>query len=223
VSALAARIRRGERYTVTKTADGGWPAKHHSGLNPALVGPRAFEHPSVRGWWRWLLEEYRPRSPVALVTPCSSVKPYTRSPTSRKIRGLLRRLGLWDYGSDRPRGVEWLYLSDLLLLVPYERAGEYPACCYEVPPEVVLCSPALRSLVTSLLAEAVERLYERGLRRVIIYLPKKHLGLWNEAKKRAVKWPSETVTKYSIFRFDGLPQALSSLQGMPHRSSCSQG
>lgn len=119
--------------------------------------------------------------------------------------------------------MEWLYFSDLLLLVPYERAEEYPACCYEVPPDTVLCSRPLRLLVTGLLAEVVERLYERGLRSVILFLPKKHLRLWNEAKKRAVKWPSETVTKYSIFRFDGPPQALSQLQGVLPGNSCSRG
>ncbi len=209
---MAAGTRRGEKYVVRKV-NGRWPAKHYRGLDPALVGPRAFEHPAVRAWWEWLRKEYRPQYPVALITPCSSVKPYTRSPTSRKIRGLLRRLGLWSDAGNQPIGLEWLYFSDLLLLVPYERAEEYPACCYEVPPDTVLCSRPLRLLVTGLLAEAVERLYERGLRSVIVYLPKKHLRLWNEARKRAVKWPSETVTKYSIFRFDGLPQALSQLQG----------
>ena len=206
------RVRRGYRYVVWKE-NGGWPARHHRGLDPALVGARAFEHPAVRGWWRWLLEEYEPSYSTALVTPCSSVKPYTRSPTSRKIRGLLRRLGLWSEDSGRPRGIEWLYFSDPLLLVPYERAEEYPACCYEVPPDVVLGSPALLSLVTGLLATVMEELVDRGLEHVIVYLPRKDLTIWSRARERAARWPRETITKYDIFRFDGLPDALARLHG----------
>ncbi len=207
-------VRRGDRYVVRKE-DGRWPPRHLKGVDPALVGAKAFEHPAVREWWRWLLEEYRPRHSIALITPCSSVKPYTQSPTSRKIRGLLRRLGLWDGGSDRPAGIEWLYFSDLLLLVPYERAGEYPACCYEVPPDVVLGRPLLLNLVSALLATVVEDLVDRGLEHVIVFLPRKHQRLWNEARKRATRWPSETVTRYTIFGFDGLPDALRELRRVP--------
>ncbi|ALL00744.1 hypothetical protein Pyrde_0694 [Pyrodictium delaneyi] len=211
---MATTVRRGYRYVVRKE-NGTWPPRHHNGLDPGLVGPRAFEHPAVKEWWMWLLREYRPRASVALVTPCSSVKPYTRSPTSRKIRGLLRRLGLWSAGENRPRGIEWLYLSDLLLLVPYERAEEYPACCYELHPDEVLQRPLLRSMVSGMLAEAIERLMDRGLERAVVFLPRKHLRLWNEAKKRAARWPSETVTRYTIFGFDGLPDALNALRRVP--------
>jgi predicted RNA-binding protein len=140
-----------------------WRARHYQGLDPGLVGEKAFEHPAVAEYWRWLTEEYTPPSSTALVTPCSNVKPYTRSPASRKTRGLLRRLGLWDEEAGKPAGIEWLYFSDLLLLVPYSKAEDYPACCYEVPPDVVLASRELSSLVVEKLANAVERLWGGGL------------------------------------------------------------
>ena len=209
------RARAKTRFSIRKDEAGRLMPRHYEGVDPDLVGERAFSHPRVREWWSWLLEGYTPRASVALVTPCSSVKPYTRSPTSRKIRGLLRRLGLWSTEENRPRGIEWLYLSDLLLLVPYERAEEYPACCYEVPPDVVLQRPLLRSMVSGMLAEAIEGLMDRGLERAVVFLPRKHLRLWNEAKRRAARWPSETVTRYTIFGFDGLPDALNALRRVP--------
>lgn len=211
---MALLVRRGERYRIVKK-NGAWPAKHHNGLDPRLVGPRAFEHPAVKEWWMWLLREYRPRASVALVTPCSSVKPYTRSPTSRKIRGLLRRLGLWSAEESRPEGIEWLYFSDLLLLVPYERAEAYPACCYELAPEEVLMRPLIAYNVARVLSTVVERLMGHGLERLIVFLPRKHLQLWNEAKKRAAKWPEETIVMFSIFGLGGLREALEPLRHVP--------
>ena len=211
---MAPVVRRGHRYVIAKD-DGRWPARHTVGLDPGLAGVWAFEHPSVKAWWRWLLEEYKPEGSVALVTPCSSVKPYTRSPTSRKIRGLLRRLGLWDPGADGPAGIEWLYLSDLLLLVPYERAEEYPACCYEVHPDTVLENPVLLSRVAGLLATAMERLVDMGLEKAILFLPRKHFRLWSEARKLAAKWPRETLVKYTIFGLGELPSVLNDLRMAP--------
>ena len=187
--------------------------RHTAGLDPGLVGERAYTHPAVREWWRWLLGEYVPEGSVTLVTPCSSVKPYTRSPTSRKIRGLLRRLGLWSDASDRPAGIEWLYFSDLLILVPYWRAEEYPACCYEVHPDTVLGNPALRERVATLLASAMERLVDQGLRHAVVYLPRKHLKLWTMARERASRWPRETLVKYSLFSTRPLGEAIQQVLG----------
>ncbi len=188
-----------------------WRAKHHSGLDPGLVGERAFEHPAVREYWRWLIEDYAPAYSVALVTPCSNVKPYTRSPASRKLRGLLRRMGLWDEEANRPRGLAWLYFSDLLILVPYEKAEEYPACCYEVPPDTVLSNDKLVGLVADKLAEAMEALARRGLREAVVFLPRKHLVLWEKARLRAADWPREVRVRYTLFSFRGVGEALSSL------------
>ena len=198
------------RLSIPKV-NGRFPAKHAKGVDPGLVGLRAFEHPVVREWHRWLLEEYRPQYSVALVTPCSNVKPYPLSPTSRKIRGLLRRLGLWDEAGDRPRGVEWLYLSDLLILVPYEKAWDYPACCYELHPEELMRSPRRYNMVVDLLARVVERLVDLGLERVVVYLPRKHLKIWEDARHRASKWPVEHRVKYNIFSLHGLEETLQHL------------
>ena len=200
------------RFSTRKSGDGRFLPRHYAGLDPGLVGVKAFEHPAVKGYWRWLLEEYRPRHGIALVTPCSNVKPYTRSPTSRKIRGMFQRLGLWGDGG--PLGVEWLYFSDLLILVPYSMAESYPACCYEVPPDLVLGDENLLELVVGLLAKAVEKLVEKGLERVIVFLPRKHLRLWDAARARASSWPFEVRVKYTLFSTRELAKAVEMVVGV---------
>lgn len=194
------------RFSIRKDGSGRLLPKHHGGLDPALVGVKAFEHPAVKSYWEWLLEEYRPKHSIALIAPCSNVKPYTKSPTSRKIRGMLKRLGLWS--GNKPRDIEWLYFSDLLILVPYQAAEGYPACCYEVPPDLVLGDRDLVELVAKLLAKAMERLVERGLERAIVFLPRKHLHLWDAARTRASSWPLETRVKYTLFSTRDLAKAV---------------
>ncbi|ABM80672.1 DUF5591 domain-containing protein [Hyperthermus butylicus] len=190
---------RPSRISFRKDSEGRFLPRHEAPLDPQLVGPQAFKHPAVAKWWTWLREEYTPQSSVAIVTPCSNVKPYTKSPVSRRIRGLLRRLGLWDSKANKPRGIEWLYFSDLLVLVPYEKAEEYPACCYEVPPEIVLENPKLHSLVTDILAKVMFNLTARGLREVVVFLPRKHMRLWDEARRKSSRWPKEILVGYHIF------------------------
>ena len=201
------------RFSIRKRGGALLP-RHYRGLDPGLVGEAAFNHHAVAEWWRWLREDYTPTSSVALITPCSNVKPYTRSPTTRKIRGLLRRLGLWDAERDKPRGLEWLYFSDLLILVPYERAEEYPACCYDVPPDLVLADKGLAEKVATLLAGVMEELAGRGLERLVVYLPRKHLKLWDAARERASRWPGEERVKYSLFSTKPLGEAVSRILGL---------
>ncbi len=182
-----------------------------------LRGREAFSHPAVRRYWSWLLGAYRPAAATALITPCSRVKPYTRSPASRKMRALLARLGAWGDGG--PVGVEWLYFSDLLLLVPYRMAEEYPACCYDVPPELVARSPRLRSTVVTLLAEALRRLRRMGVRDMVVFLPKKHLEMWMEAYSLADEKPSQRLVGYTIYSFRGVAEALTPLIGEGRRGA----
>lgn len=200
---------RGRRYTVPKQGDR-WPTKVNH-LDPDLTGPQAFDHPAVREWWRWLLEDYKPPYSVALVTPCSNVKPYNRSPQSRKIRGLLRRMRLWDSKTERPRGLAWLYFSDLLLLVPYERAGEYPACCYDLPPDLIEKDTRLQERLVQGLAQAIQKLVDRGLSQAVLFLPQRYLTIWRRASVLADRWLLERIAKYSLFGIGELEAVLRSL------------
>ena len=121
---------------------------------------------------------------------------------SRKVAGLLRRLGLWN--GVGPRGVEWVYLSDLLVWVPYWRAWDYPACCYELHPEELLSSPPHRRRIVSILASLLEKLQDS---RFVVFLPRRHLGLWEEAVG-LLGGVEETRVRYTIFSTRGLEEAL---------------
>ncbi len=186
------------------------PPRYFLGVDPELVGLKAFSHPAVKGWWHWLLNEYRPRYNVALLTPCSNVKPYTRSPTSRKIRGMLRRLGLWDSRANMPRGIEWLYLSDLLVLVPYEKAEEYPACCYDLPPEVVIRNSEARQVIMQTLCSVMERLSHLTL---VTFLPRKHKTLLNESRNMCRNWPKQVDVNYTVFSLKELENTIKQVLG----------
>ena len=185
---------RKRKYSIPRGRDG-WPVKAR--VDPGLRGVGAFDHPAVREWHGWLLDGWMPRENVAILTPCSNVKPYPRSPMSGKVRGVLRRLGLWDtegpglYGS--PRGVEWYYVSDLLVLVPYERAHEYPACCYELRPEEVLASKPHLDRLVGLLSRVLGKLAGDG-RRVLAYLPSKHRRIVEMAGADGLEW-----VRYDLF------------------------
>ena len=198
------------------TVEPGWasalkPPKHLKGVDPDLVGPKAYSHPAVHRWWKWIVEEYRPPSQAALLTPCSNVKPYTRSPTSRKIRAMLRRLGLWDPTADKPKSITWLYLSDLLGLVPYEHAEDYPACCYEVPPQVALRVDGALERIADVVCRAIEN---HGYRILVTFLPKAHRKIVEEARKQCSYWPQEIQVAYTIFGTGKLEAALRQLLGI---------
>jgi predicted RNA-binding protein len=194
----------GGRYTVPRTREG-WPARGDParGIDPALRGEAAWSHPAAVEWRRWVSLAWRPRGGLVLLTPCSNVKPYPRSPQSGKVRGVLRRLGLWDPGGPgykgAPTGLDWVYLSDLLGLVPYERAHEYPPCCYEYPPSLLHSSPARLLELASTLAPALERAAGGGA-VVVAYLPRGHRRLLEEALSRARMAPRVEWVAYSLFR-----------------------
>lgn len=188
---------RGRKYTIPRSG-GRWPARMPG--HPGIYGRDAWKHPDAIAWRRLAREELEPRHPVVLVTPCSNVKPYPRSPSSAKIRGVLRRLGLWDpegpglYGA--PRGVEWIYLSDLLGVVPYDKAHEYPACCYEFPPDLAM--DGMAGLVIPEIRGVLERYLSRGrARTVVLYLPRLYLRVALPVVERS--GVDVRVVRYHIF------------------------
>ena len=167
-------------------------------LDPALKGHGAIAHPAVIDWHYWVLEKYSPSEKIILITPCGKIKPYPKNPQSARLRKVLKRLGLWNYRGTgymgSPKGIEWIYLSDLLLIVPYERAMEYPACCYELSPEELMINESLHAKIINLLSKAFRKLREHIL---VAYLPSKHRHLLNEALNNIhldIHW-----VKYNLF------------------------
>ncbi|MEB3779734.1 MAG: DUF5591 domain-containing protein [Desulfurococcales archaeon] len=192
-------MKRKSRYTVSRT-DKGWPAKGK--IYPDLSGFNAWKHKDVVAWRSWVSNEYLLESDILLLTPCSNVKPYPKSPTSRKIRGVLRRLGYWDdegnglFGA--PIGVEWSYLSDLLVLVPYIRAHEYPACCYEYAPQII---GGEKDTVIEEIRETLLMFFKRNykLRIIILYLPRFYNILLEPVLNNILDSTKIFKVKYHIF------------------------
>lgn len=185
------------RYSVPRGREG-WPSR--GVVDPGLSGPGAWSAAPAREWRRWVREEYTVSGGVLLLTPCSNVKPYPRSPMSRKIRGVLRRLGYWDphgpgfYGS--PRGLEWVYLSDLLALVPYNRAGEYPACCYEYPPDLIIGDGDKLGELRGTLRGFLERSRPDLL---VLYLPSRYKHMIRPVLEELGDRPKTVEATYHIF------------------------
>ncbi|GEM_PF-5329064 len=199
------------RFSLKKDSRGVFVSKHFLGIDPELVGVKAYNSGVVREWWQWIRSSYKPRSGFFLVTPCSNVKPYTMSPTSRKIKKMLERLGLWN--TEAPK-VEWVYFSDLLILVPYYRAEEYPACCYDVPPQLVASRRDIIEKIVSETRLVIEALVDRGLEQVVVFLPKIHLSIWEEARESAIKWPSQVIVRYTFFSIRDLEVVVKKLASM---------
>ncbi|MET1129138.1 MAG: DUF5591 domain-containing protein [Thermoproteota archaeon] len=197
------------RFSARKDERGRFMPRHYNGVDSNLVGKKAFDHPAVHRWWKWLIRDYSPPYSIALLTPCSNIKPYTRSPTSRKVRAVLRRLNAWEDG--KPKKVTWMYFSDLLIFVPYERAEEYPACCYEVHPDVVLRDKSLTELVVNITARVLTALSRRGLEVVVTFLPSKHAKLWEQALAHAETVPEIIKTRYTLFSVFELEETLKTI------------
>ena len=190
----------GKRYTINK--DNGRWRRRVLHIIPELIGERAFENSLVQGFWDYMIHRYRPQYDIALITPCSNVKPYPLSPMNLKIKGILRRLGLWDYKGKKPL-IEWLFLSDLLGFVPYTYSWIPPACCYDVPPDIVETKKTLYRKIKHILEEAWVRI-SPFYNKIIIYLPQKYYKFL----PRRLDASKTVFVKYHIFRTKILEESL---------------
>jgi hypothetical protein len=145
-------------------------------LDPALAlySPQdnvdALEHPAIKAWFRFVLEEYQPALPpaprrVLLLLPCTKTKPYILSTEHRRINAALLAAGFTPTAPADPlllplRGVEEpealfslasfvhpcgtvlhrAVISEPLGLVPYEHMLRYPG---GVSPAVQYDDPGL--------------------------------------------------------------------------------
>lgn len=159
------------KYTVPR-AGGLFPRKQFFHFNPLLSGEIAYVNGLVEAYWDEMRFRWRPRNEYLLLTPCSNVKPYPASPSNTKIRMMLKRLGLWHH--DIPAGIDWVFISDLLGPVPYERTWIEPACCYDVPPQILERNPGFAKKIRDVVRTWWIRVKEY-YRIVYLYLPKKYM------------------------------------------------
>ncbi len=190
-----------KRYSIPKT-NGRWPRKSLH-LVPDLIGIRAFESSMVIWFWDYMIYRYKPLYDTVLITPCSNVKPYPLSPMNRKIIGILRRNKLWDEEKNRPL-IEWLFLSDLLGFVPYTHTWIPPACCYDVPPDIVEDNEKLHKTVRNVVEKTWQRIHPY-YRKAIIYLPKRYHKLLPKDYGN----PTKIMVKYNLFSTREIERVLS--------------
>ena len=185
------------KYTVPKI-NGMWPIK--GTIDPSLKDINAWNHPASLAWRKWISDMLIIEHPLVLLTPCSNNKPYPKSPMSRKIRGVLKRLNLWNPSGNglagSPYNLAWLYVSDLLGLVPYERSHEYPACCYEFPPSILSKNNVLLEEIRNILQGFFSR--NKKIEIVISFLPRLYRYIV-EPVLSDFDWLNIKWVKYDIF------------------------
>jgi|Deesub1362B_J571_1020462.scaffolds.fasta_scaffold00308_12 archaeosine synthase len=106
----------------------------------------------IRRFASRVLERYYPKSKILLLLPCSAVKPYSLSPSHRRIIKSLGKLR---------RGVDELIITSPLGIVPRFLETVYPAMHYDIP-VTGRWDEEEKKWASSLLREFVERnQYER--------------------------------------------------------------
>ncbi len=165
-----------------------------------ITGPNAFFHPSVSKWHKWLIENFVPNEKIVLITPCSKKKPYPTTSQSGKIRRILEKLKMWNPRAHGYKGnavgIQWIYLSDLLVIVPYEKATEHPACCYEYPPDYIMNNPVIHEQYIRILGKILSKF---GDTTIVTYLPRKHKDMLKKAIESHGLNIDMISVKYNIF------------------------
>ena len=141
-----------------------------------LRGKEIWGHPHVELYQEWVLHHWKPEpKPVALLLPCTPVKPYSRSAIRKIVYANLRRLGIDDY-------VAVITVSDPMLLVPREIEDLYPVANYEHPAELLEIPWIYRRFV-ELLSRALPKL--RVYPRIAAFLSSRHRNAIADAIRRA--------------------------------------
>jgi len=162
-----------------------------------LKGDWLFLHPTVKDYheylFSYLLERLGPGE-VALITPCSKVKPYRDSFMYKKIESIINK-----YGSDVWRFV----MSEPLVIVPRYFDVYFPAAHYDYPPEKVM--PEEVPIYVDLLRKSLEVISMR-FERVVYTLPRKHKKIFEMALEQVQL--GVTYTPYNVYFFPKLKEAI---------------
>ncbi|MEM3845227.1 MAG: DUF5591 domain-containing protein [Candidatus Parvarchaeota archaeon] len=132
-----------------------------------------FQHPVVKKWHEYFLNNWHSEKEIALLLPCTSVKPYNRSATHKLAYSLLRKYKLEDK-------VQVYSVSEPMLLVPRELENCYPFNSYDYPPS--LMTEEEKQEFIRLLSIALSHVHKIH-KRIIAVLPKHHYKIVYEASK----------------------------------------
>ena len=132
-----------------------------------------FQHPVVKKWHEYFLNNWHSNREIALLLPCTSVKPYNKSATHKLAYSLLRKYKLEDK-------VQVYSVSEPMLLVPRELENCYPFNSYDYPPS--LMTEEEKQEFIRLLSIALSHIHNIH-KRIIAVLPKHHYKIVYEASK----------------------------------------
>ncbi len=157
-----------------------------------------FDHPHVRLWHRFLVEYFEPEpKPLAMILPCTQVKPYRLSPTHRIAEARLRKLGIAEK-------VGIYIVSEPMVLVPRELDIYYPFANYDYPPDQL--SEPYRARFVEILSAVIPKLARH--RHVVAVLPQHHRSILLEALQRSSAKLSIEVCEYGRLAFKSVARAV---------------
>lgn len=146
-----------------------------------------FKHPMVEKWHQFFLSNYKSNRPLALLLPCTSIKPYNRSATHRLAYSIIKKAGVEDF-------IQVYSVSEPMLLVPREFEDCYPFNSYEYSPKVM--SKEEKEEFIDLLRQPLHKIIETH--NVIVgVLPKHHYSIVSRSL-------SSEVANFSLFKYDKL-------------------
>jgi len=162
-----------------------------------LVGDWLFLHPTVKDYYEYLFSYLLDRmgpGEVALITPCSKVKPYRDSFMYKKIESIINK-----YGNDVWRFV----MSEPLVIVPRFFDVYFPSAHYDYPPEKVM--PEEVPIYVDLLRKALEVIGMK-FERIVYTLPRKHKKIFEMAMEQVRL--DAVYTPYNVYYFPSLKEAI---------------
>ncbi len=167
-----------------------------------------FDHPHVRLWHRFLIERFEPEpKPLALILPCTGVKPYRLSPTHCIAAARLRNLGIAE-------DVSVYIMSEPMILVPQELDIYYPFANYDYPPREL--GTRERELFIELLSHVLTKL--RRHRFIVATLPRHHASILLDTMNRLGSDPSIMLVPYGRKAFSSIARAVDMLWSLASRA-----
>ncbi len=157
-----------------------------------------FDHPHVKLWHRFLIERFEPEpKPLAMILPCTGVKPYRLSPTHRIADARLKKLGIAEK-------VSIYIMSEPMILVPRELDIYYPFANYDYPPNQL--SELYRARFIDILSIVLSKLTKH--KYIVAVLPRHHHSIFLKALQRSGTRLRIEICEYGRLAFRSVARAV---------------
>ncbi len=132
-----------------------------------------FNHPVVKKWHEYFMEFWNSDKGLAIILPCTSIKPYSKSATHKLAYSIIKKLDL---------DVQVYSVSEPMLLVPRELEECYPFNSYDYPPSKM--TKEEKEEFVELLIDPLTKISKLH-RRIVGILPKHHYNVVKRASELA--------------------------------------